>query len=122
MTAAAAALSIPPPPSNASPPAGRFIPCRGATDMENSYHSLVRGGGSSADTTASASFSATGSPTEQQQQPAAGTDQQALAETLNNGLPRDTRILSFRAKAPQPSDSQSPGGGGLEQGGRGQRA
>ena len=83
--------------------------------MENSYHSLVRGG--SADTTASASFSATGSPgSEAASQPSA--DQQALAETLNNGVPRDTRILSFRAKAPQPSDSEWGGGGRSGVGGR----
>ena len=74
--------------------------------MENSYHSLVRGGGSSADTTTSASFSASGSPPEPAAAAPTATDQQALAETLNNGLPRDTRILSFRAKAPQPSDSE----------------
>ncbi|XP_043236791.1 cell division cycle protein 20 homolog [Amphibalanus amphitrite] len=90
----------------------RFIPCRGTTDMENSYHSLVRAGsGGSADTTASASFSATGSPTEGSATaaPATADQQQALAETLNNGVPRDTRILSFRAKAPQPSDSYANG-------------
>ncbi|XP_037075327.1 cell division cycle protein 20 homolog isoform X2 [Pollicipes pollicipes] len=89
----------------------RFIPCRGTTDMENSYHCLVRGG-SSADTTASASLSTSTSASGMDEAAAGGAGaegQQLLTETLNNGVPRDTRILSFRAKAPQPSDSYANG-------------